>query len=380
MGYSLRFESVHGVGAEVTEEPSGEARGPVRPGQDASESMLPVYLKQMGAHRLIGRDREVELAREIRMARRELVTVARRLPETLRAQTLADGAGVPQEWAADEIGEFVDRLVRLQAEQPRRGVEALVRRAAAARRRLDAAREALTVANLRLVVHLAKKYSRTGLPFLDVIQEGNLGLLRAVDKFDGELGNKFSTYAYWWIKQAIDRAIADKSRLIRVPVHVNEKRKKVRRAERQLGAELGRAPTDGEIAVHAGLPLEQVRGVLELVSDPHSLDDGRRGRDGEIEPLDVAENLAVPPAELRVEQRDLVSRIDRTLEELLDERERSIVRLRFGLDGGESRTLEEIGEQIGLSRERVRQIEAAAMAKLRRSDVLADLMASLGSA
>lgn len=290
-----------------------------------SEDLLGQYLKEIGRHTLLTQRDEVELAKAIEA-----------------------GTEAQQQLDSPDTKPSKEERIRLQR---------LVREGEKARKRF-------LESNLRLVVSIAKKYTNSsGMPLLDLIQEGNLGLMRAVEKFDYRRGFKFSTYATWWIRQAITRAIADKSRVIRVPVHMTEVVTKLNQARQRLEAELGRRPSQLELARATQLPVEKVRLALESIYDVASLHE-TIGEDEETELEDLIEDSEAPDPEhdaLRATSKDEIRRIL----EVLKPRERAILELRFGLDTGEERTLEEVGKEFGLTRERIRQIEAKALSKLR---------------
>ncbi|MGH9090021.1 MAG: RNA polymerase sigma factor RpoD, partial [Acidimicrobiales bacterium] len=306
-----------------------------------SEDPIHTYLKEIGKVPLLGSELEVEMARRIEQGNE----AAARLAAHVLAEAEVEAGGSPKGQLLTPAKQFADRRMVRKGEQ---------------------AKEALIEANLRLVVSIAKRYRNRGLAFLDLIQEGNLGLMRAVDKFDYTKGFKFSTYATWWIRQAITRAIADQARTIRIPVHMVETINKVVWAQRQLLQELGREPTAEEVAQRVEFPIERVREIQRINQDTVSLEQPV-GEEDDFSLSDLIEDRgAVVPDDAATR-----AMLDQAVKEALahlTEREQDVVRLRFGLDDGKIRTLEEVGKEFGVTRERVRQIESKTLAKLRRPD------------
>ncbi|MEV4257844.1 RNA polymerase sigma factor, partial [Spirillospora sp. NPDC049652] len=281
------------------------------------------YLKAIGRRQLLTAEQEVDLAKRI-----EAGLYAEHLLET--GDAISDQYRIELEWVAGD-----------------------------GRR----AKAHMLEANLRLVVSVAKKYSDRGLSLLDVVQEGNLGLIRAVEKFDYSKGYKFSTYAMWWIRQAIQRGFADSARTIRLPVHVLEMLSKLSRIERDMHQRLGREPTPEELALELDKSPEQVRELLRTSRQPISLD-STIGEDGETRIGDLIEDTDSPEASELVDRQLMADQLRRTLD-ILNPREAKIMAMRFGLYDGTPRTLDEIGKALGLTRERIRQLEKESLSKLR---------------
>ncbi|MGN0495187.1 MAG: RNA polymerase sigma factor RpoD [Lachnospiraceae bacterium] len=288
------------------------------------EDPVRMYLKEIGKVPLLSAEEEIELAQQME-------------------------AGDMAQIQIEEMGDELD-------EETKKELNKLIATG-------DYAKKKLAEANLRLVVSIAKRYVGRGMLFLDLIQEGNLGLIKAVEKFDYRKGYKFSTYATWWIRQAITRAIADQARTIRIPVHMVETINKLIRVSRQLLQELGREATPEEIAEEMDIPVERVREILKISQEPVSLETPiGEEEDSHLGDFIQDENVPVPAdaAAFTLLKEQLVEVLS-----TLTEREQKVLRLRFGLDDGRARTLEEVGKEFNVTRERIRQIEAKALRKLR---------------
>lgn len=295
-----------------------------------------MYLKEIGKVNLLTPEEELSLAKR-----------------------MADGETAKEQ--LEEIGEDID-------EDTKKQIDLLIADG-------EKAKKSLAEANLRLVVSIAKRYVGRGMLFLDLIQEGNLGLIKAVDKFDYTKGYKFSTYATWWIRQAITRAIADQARTIRIPVHMVETINKLVRVSRQLVQELGREPTPEELAKELNMPVDKVREISKISQEPVSLETPI----GEEEDSHLGDFIPDEDAPAPSEAASFVLLKEQLVAvlETLSEREAKVLRLRFGLDDGRARTLEEVGKEFDVTRERIRQIEAKALRKLRhpsRSKKLKDFL------
>ena len=349
------------VGRRLAYDDDNALARPLRPaGEFGSFDPVRMYLKEIGKVQLLSGEQEVMLAKRIEagvFSQQEL-DVCEQLPSVL---AVLHGAGVlpataiePSEWVLPER----DLSARL----------AVVRDG-------ELAKKQLTEANLRLVVSIAKRYVGRGMALLDLIQEGNLGLIRAVEKFDYTKGFKFSTYATWWIRQAITRAIADQARTIRIPVHMVETMNKVMRVQRSMLQELGREPTVEEVAAKCELTPDRVREIQRIAQEPVSLETPVGEEDDSFLGDFVEDPTAIAPA-MAADRKLLLEDLEEALREL-NPREQQVVRLRFGLEDGQIRTLEEVGREFGVTRERIRQIESKTLAKLRhptRSQRLRDYL------
>jgi RNA polymerase primary sigma factor len=334
-----------------------------------------LYLQEIGRVALLTAEQEVDLARKI--------------AEANLASEILLGEEAQRDLSADKERPPAERM----SQEERENREALVEQGAEAMRRLspdrslsreelnqvlrkgDEARQHLTEANLRLVVSVAKRYIGRGMSLLDLIQEGNVGLLRAVEKFDYTKGYKFSTYSTWWIRQAITRALADQARTIRIPVHMVEMINRLSRTSRQLQQELGRDPTPKELAEEVDLPLDKVLSILKTSMEPVSLE-MPVGQEEDSHLGDFIEDEKIREPSDEASRKLLREQLNQVLDSL-SEREREVLSMRFGLSDGHSHTLEEVGQAFGVTRERIRQIEVKALRKLRhptRSKKLRDYL------
>jgi len=338
-------------------------------GRHAS-GVLPAYLRDMAAIPLLDARVERDLFRRLDDARTELVALSSAVPARLLPRTEIEDGGGSTSGAIGLAEHIHDALERARRERRGSIDERLLRRARRLRREIDSCKERLVLANLRLVVHVAKRYAGRGLALSDLVQEGNLGLMRAIEKFEYRRGNKLSTYAHWWIKQAVVRALADKARLIRLPVHLHERRRKIAEAAAELSLGLGRNPEPAEIARRLQVSLEAVERTLGTVGEPTALEENAED-DGVASPLATLPDPAAPSPWACLARRDLSAAIEHTLRSL-PPREEQVLRLRFGIGLPDARTLDEIGELIHVSRERVRQIQAAALRRLKASRALED--------
>jgi RNA polymerase primary sigma factor len=380
-------EHLRGEGIEVIEVPGDEladsaavARIDVDLLKAPTNDPVRMYLKEIGKVPLLTAAQEVDLARRIEAG--ELATELQAQAELedrvdpKRLRTLIEEVGAIRDHQLEKFGKVEgigrDRTARSWKPRTREDLDDFLHRI---ERDGQLAKKKLIEANLRLVVSIAKRYVGRGMLFLDLIQEGNLGLIRAVEKFDHSKGFKFSTYATWWIRQAITRAIADQARTIRIPVHMVETINKLVRIQRQLLQDLGREPSPEEIGRQMGIAADKVREILKVSQEPVSL----HTPIGEEEDSQLGDFIEDSEAVVPVDAASFIL-LQEQLESVLhtlSEREKKVIQLRFGLIDGHPRTLEEVGREFGVTRERIRQIESKTLSKLRhpsRSQKLRDYL------
>ncbi|MEM9905304.1 MAG: RpoD/SigA family RNA polymerase sigma factor [Cyanobacteria bacterium P01_D01_bin.44] len=336
--------AVQDAAADGADEPSETVQTPSYR-KSLTDDAVGAFFKEMARYPLLKADEEIELARQVRLLA-EIDELSGSLAESLKrpphTQELADAIGL------------TEKQLQQRLHQARSAKRRMIR------------------SNLRLVVSIAKRYLNRGVPFLDLIQEGALGLNRAAEKFDPDKGYKFSTYAYWWIRQGITRTIANDARTIRLPIHVVEKLNKLKKAHRELRKQLNRNPNEAELAEALEITPDQLRSLQQVRRKSLSLNH-RVGKGEDTELMELLEDGNTLSPESKISESMMRQEISDVLTEVLTEREKDIIALRYGLTTGEPHTLEEVGGMFNLSRERVRQIQTKAMRKLRRPQVAARL-------
>ncbi|MCS7200385.1 MAG: sigma-70 family RNA polymerase sigma factor [Caldimicrobium sp.] len=339
--------------------------------EPASEELLSIYLKEMGRYELLTPEREEELSKKIREGFESIVKLVLkakfRIPEIVEAKSTIElwKKKDPNFKPKKSYVNYFENLCKICSEKYKndKKIQSFCLELKKYIHQIEKAKDEMVKANLRLVVSIAKKYMRQGLSLADLIQEGNLGLMRAVYRFDYRKGNKFSTYASWWIRQSITRAILDKTRTIRLPVHFLELRNHVFKTFYELSKELGREPSPEELAERTKVPYEKILVIFETAKDPVSLETPVGDEESTLG--NFIENKKSPSPYEKTRKRDISDKIKKFLS-TLSPREEKIIRMRFGLGEYEGYTLEEIGYIFKVSRERIRQIEKKALAKMRQ--------------
>ena len=354
-------------------------------------ALEPIYFRTFRSRPLLDKKEELELAKCIDESSRRVRDVLAKAIQAVGAlgdkpefhealHSLADIRGLSG-LSAPALNEAEERLSELKRALSTRGLKArmagkrlqrLQHELADSRARLERAKEELVQRNLRLVVDLAKRFTGRGLGFLDLIQEGNIGLMRAAERFQYQKGFKFSTYATWWVRQGILRAVADQSRTIRVPVHTTEAWQRMIKVSHQLAQKLGREPSHEEIALALAAKPERVQQTMQAFWEPISLDQPNAEGEQFLDEC-LPDEQASPPDE-RLQEEQMRTQLHRLLR-VLTPREEQVIRLRFGIGNGQSRTLEEVGKLLNVTRERIRQIEVLALKKLREPTIKAELAA-----
>ncbi len=339
--------------------------------ESGSEELLSLYLKEMGKYELLTPEREEELSKQIREGFERIVELISKA--TFSFAEIEEAKKQIEEWKNRDPNlkpkksyvNYFERLIKTCETKYKnhRQIRNLCGEIKKCISEIEKAKDEMVRANLRLVVSIAKKYTKQGLPLADLIQEGNLGLMRAVYRFDYRKGNKFSTYASWWIRQSITRAILDKTRTIRLPVHFLELRNYVFKTFYELTKELGREPTPEELSQITGVPYEKILSIFETSKDPISLETPIGDEESTL--VNFIENKKSPSSYEVARKKDVADRIKKFLS-TLSSREEKIIRMRFGLGEYKTYTLEEIGCYFKVSRERIRQIEKKALAKMRQ--------------
>jgi RNA polymerase primary sigma factor len=328
--------------------------------------LLDDYMRDLRATPLLVKEEEVRLAREIQQSREEFAGLLMRLPEPWRTRVVGhdpEGPKLGSKWPLRSLEESYGRLLDELEAGNGHPLAAFVGEARGHKQRLDAAREEMILANLGLVVYLAKKFTNSGIPLLDLIQEGNVGLMRALEKFECERGHKFSTYAVWWIRQSLSKAIVHKTRIIRLPEHIKRAIQNMNREMAELTHVLGRKPSQKETAAKMGVPVKKVNELLGLAPAARSLENFGAKTDQPAILARVPDTSLPDPLKMTV-KRELRETLLAALRGL-SPTEKRIVKLRFGIDQDRALTLREIGEMYNISHEKVRQVQRTALKKLR---------------
>jgi RNA polymerase primary sigma factor len=366
-----------GLGERELSYPTAEEEEEVNEIPRKEKDLFKAYLEQVGRYKLLTAAEEFDLLRKIQEGRKQVRSALRKLPREARGQLQARRRGAfHRSTLAREREEFLAQQVKIQSVPglTSQRLRSILREIQSGEAVIQEAKEKLMLANLRLVISIANGLRGLGLPLLDLIQEGNLGLMRAIEHFDLNRGYRLSTYATYWIRQGMTRAISDKSRVVRLPVHVTERRHRLTRLALTLAHEKGRKPTYEEVAAHASVSPDKVRALFDVAQDIVSLQTpvGEEGTElGEF----FMDSKESSPME-RVEYKERGERVSEILHRLTP-REEKVIRLRFGIKEEHDHTLEEIGQKLSVTRERVRQIERDAIRKLRRAKLGQQLRALL---
>jgi len=360
------------------------------PNGEGSVTLETVYFRDFRSRPLLDPDAELQLAKQlhqgtstIRDILREAIAVTDKLETSLEVTQLSEryhemvelsGLSAP---IIDEIIDSFRKLHTMLQTEASRGPELakqvarFPRQVEHARQKVERAKDELVQRNLRLVIDIAKRYLNRGLGFLDLVQEGNIGLMKAAERFDFQRGFKFSTYATWWVRQGITRAVADQSRTIRVPVHTTEASNRIAKTAQKLAQQFDREPSYEELGLELGLSQERVKETLQAFQEPISLDATPTDGDGQLG--DLIPDLEVVPPDVEIDKKRTTEHLERILQ-ILSPREQQVVRLRFGIGQDEPWTLEQVGRSLSVTRERIRQIEGVALKKLKEPHVKAQLI------
>ncbi len=366
---SDRFESTASDGKKSLRQ-RNPPRGNAMP---VADGLPPEYLQKIFSMPLLEREAEREYATQFKEARQNFATLVITLPEELRPMILTEGAAGPRsgaKWPLQELEACYGRMLEHLPGHEDLRAEGILREAKLLKRRIESAREPLILSHLRFVVHVVKEVNGYGVPRTDLVQEGTIGLITALERFEPERGNRFSTFAYWWILKAILAALSDKPSIIRIPVHVRRKARAVRRADRELSCALGRNPTPQEISSKTKIPVEKITELMKIVRDAGPFEAANDDDTGGI--LRYVPDTSSPDPLEHTLDHELKQKIRAALN-LLTPQEELIIQLRFGLGDEERHTLKQVGEIVALSRERVRQIERDILKRLQATKELQEV-------